>query len=111
MQHLVRLPDWRRTTTPLASRGLGVLIVFTFAFMHAVVVSAGATCCIDEAIERADACEDQAQADSLAEAARCKRRILPRRIEQCLLEVHARHQERKDECRRIRDEEISQCNI
>ena len=109
MQHLARLPHGRRATTPFASRVLGIFVVPTFVLMHAGVVLAGATCCIDEAIERADACEDQAQADSLAEAARCRRN--PFRVAKCLDEVYQRHQERKAECRRIRDEEIAQCNI
>lgn len=110
LQHLSCFFKQRRAvTTTIASKVLTALVVLTFVAMHAVVAFAGATCCIDEAIERADACEDQAQADSLAEAERCRRN--PFRIGKCLDEVYERHQERKAECRRIRDEEIAQCNI
>lgn len=111
MQYLAHLADRRRAPPPITCSVVRHLIALSFVLMHAGVALAGANCCVDEAIARADACEDQAQADSLAEAARCKRRILPSQIEKCLLEVHTRHQERKAECRRIRDEEISKCNI
>ena len=73
MQHLSCSVRRRRAvTTTIASEVLTALVVLTFVAMHAVVAFAGATCCIDEAIERADACEDQAQADALAEAEKCK---------------------------------------
>lgn len=109
MQHLGCFSNRRKAvTTTIASRVLSVVIVLTFVAMHAVVVFAGPTCCIDEAIARADACEDQAQADSLAEAAKCKWSL---RAKKCFDDVYARHQERKAECRSTRDREIAECNI
>ncbi len=109
MQHLGWLSSKHRGQKMMTiSRVRAVLVVLTFVAMHAAVVFAGATCCIDEAIERADACEDQAQADSLAEAEKCKWKLRPGK---CLDAVYERHQERKAECRRIRDQEIAECNI
>ena len=92
-----------------SSRMVAGFLGFDLVVLHAVVVLAGANCCVGDAIERADECLDQAQEDSLAEADRCRR--WPPSIARCLDDVYERHQERKAECRRIRDQELADCNI
>lgn len=87
------------------------LLAATFFIMHAFVVLAGSTCCLEEVMKRHDACIDAAEAESLAEAGKCKKKILPSRISKCLDEVHERYQEKKAECRNTRDQEMEECNI
>lgn len=88
-----------------------LMIATIFVLMHSLVVFAGATCCLDEVIKRHDACIDEAEAESIAEASKCEKKIIRSRISKCLDEVHERHQERKADCRSTRDEEMKECNI
>ena len=74
--------------------------------MHTVVGVAGATCCLDRVLARYDHCIDQAEYDAIVEARKCG--VTDKACRQRALD---RLNERKAECRRIRDEEIAQCSI
>ncbi len=83
-----------------------VVVVSTFVVMHALVVVAGATCCLDNVLARYDSCIDWAEYDAIIEARQCG--ITD---SECRDRALQRLNERKAECRRTRDQEMNECNI
>ena len=86
--------------------GSRLLLAIAFVIMHAIIGLAGATCCLDRVLERYDYCIDKAEYDAIVAAQRCG--ITDNACRQRALD---RLNERKAECRQVRDREMRECNI
>ena len=92
--------------TGQSNPGSRLVLAIAFVVMHAVVGLAGATCCLDRVLARYDYCIDKAEYDAIVEAQECG--ITD---DACRQEALDRLNERKAACRRIRDQEMNECNI
>ena len=88
--------------------GLRIVLIVLFLALHGVVAIADAQCCVGEANERHDIGQDVAEADHIAKAKACPL-FPPWRTASCLEKVHERYEDAQAECRRVRDQEISDC--